>query len=124
MRRPKQGDGAVSVIDPTGHRLKIPMWMLSPAASELKIAEQALLNTDALLRLTELLASQSDAAASPHDTLQPTVVDKRRGDHRAATATSGTERADADRRGRAKRARQSHGSHSDDGLSSASKEER
>ena len=26
-RKPKRGDGAVSVVDPAGKRLKIPMWM-------------------------------------------------------------------------------------------------
>ena len=28
VRRPKRGDGAVSVVDPAGKRLKIPVWML------------------------------------------------------------------------------------------------
>ena len=32
LRRPKRGDGAVSVIDRAGKRLKIPVWMLSPEA--------------------------------------------------------------------------------------------
>ena len=30
VRRPKRGDGAVSVIDRGGKRLKIPVWMLMP----------------------------------------------------------------------------------------------
>jgi hypothetical protein len=124
VRRPKQDDGAVSVLDPTGHRLKIPMWMLSPDSGEMKIVEQVLLNKGALLYLSELLAAQSDAADSRHDTLQPSVVDKRRGGHRAATATSGAKRAGADRRGGAQRARRSDGPHFDDGLSSAGKEDR
>ena len=36
VRRPKRGDGAVSVIDPTGKRLKIPVWMLLPECAEIK----------------------------------------------------------------------------------------
>jgi hypothetical protein len=36
VRRPKRGDGAVTVVDPTGKRLKIPLWMLSPDAAETK----------------------------------------------------------------------------------------
>jgi hypothetical protein len=124
VRRPRQGDGAVSVIDPSGHRLKIPTWMLSPAAGKLRIGEQALLSRDALVCLSELLDAQSDSPDSPHDTLQPTVVDKRRGGHRAATATSGDERGGTDRRRGSKRTGRSDGSCSDDGLRSRSKEDR
>src|SRR5260370_1157010 len=40
LRRPKRGDGAVSIIDPTGRRLKIPVWMLLPACAEIKITER------------------------------------------------------------------------------------
>ena len=49
IRRPKRGDGAVSVIDPTGRRLKIPLWMLSPDSAEMKIVERAHLSRGALL---------------------------------------------------------------------------
>src|SRR5260370_121201 len=40
VRRPKRGDGAVSIIDPTGRRLKIPVWMLLPECAEIKITER------------------------------------------------------------------------------------
>jgi hypothetical protein len=60
VRRPKLGDGAVCVIDPTGRRLKIPMWMLSPDSAEMRIAEGAHLSRDALLSLTSLLATRLD----------------------------------------------------------------
>src|ERR1700751_6192268 len=38
LRRPKRGDGAVCVTDPSGRRLKIPVWMLSRDCTEIKIA--------------------------------------------------------------------------------------
>jgi hypothetical protein len=37
VRRPKQGNGAVCVFDPTSKRLKIPVWMLLPDSAEIKI---------------------------------------------------------------------------------------
>ena len=39
--RPGNGDGAVTVLEPTGQRLKIPCWMLSPAAAQVRLAERA-----------------------------------------------------------------------------------
>src|ERR1700682_1044696 len=48
VRRPKRGDGAVSVIDPAGRRLKIPVWMLSPDWVKIKIIEQPHLSKEAL----------------------------------------------------------------------------
>ena len=35
--RPKTGDGAVTVMRPSGGRLKIPVWMLSSACAEVEI---------------------------------------------------------------------------------------
>src|SRR5258708_20127819 len=55
VRRPKRGDGAVSVIDQTGRRLKIPVWMLSPEAAGTVISEQIHLSKAALLFLPSLL---------------------------------------------------------------------
>jgi hypothetical protein len=75
VRRPKLGDGAVCVTDPTGKRLKIPVWMLSPDSAEMKIAERAHLSRDALLRLTSLLATRLDPEANVHDTLPQTGID-------------------------------------------------
>jgi hypothetical protein len=40
LRKPKRGDGAVSVIDHAGKRLKIPVWMLSPDSSGIRISER------------------------------------------------------------------------------------
>ncbi len=50
------GDGAVTVVDPTGQRLKIPCWMLSPAAAQVRLAEQAEVDVRALLWLADLVA--------------------------------------------------------------------
>src|SRR5690349_23333215 len=55
IRRPKRSDGAVSVLDPVGRRLKIPTWMLSSSAANIKTTEPALLSREALLNLTSLL---------------------------------------------------------------------
>jgi len=56
VRRPKRGDGAVSVIDKSGRRLKIPIWMLSPEAAGTAISEQIHLSKEALLSLASLLS--------------------------------------------------------------------
>jgi len=129
IRRPKLGDGAVCVIDPTRRRLKIPVWMLSPESAEMKIVARAHLSRDALLRLTSLLAPRLDPERSVHDTLPQTDVDGGKGGHRAATTTHGPDdptrggprvgrRHDANRTGR------SHGPHAGGGLSRDTKERR
>src|ERR1700730_9265776 len=85
LRRPKRGDGAVSIIDPAGKRLKIPVWMLSPAAANIKTTERALLSREALLSLTSLLNQPS--VTGKHDNLLPTSVDECKGGHDAAAET-------------------------------------
>ena len=123
IRRPKRGDGAVAVMDPTGRRLKIPVWMLSPDSAEMKITEKPHLSKDALLCLTSLLTTPVDTPDRVHDNLLQTVVDGCKGGQRAATTTSGPD--DPKRRGRradqhngANRTDRSHGPHSGGGLSS------
>ncbi len=64
LRRPKRGDGAVCVLDPTGRRLKIPVWMLLPEAAEMKIEERAQLGRAALLSLTTLIPNVAEKEAS------------------------------------------------------------
>ena len=120
VRRPKRGDGAVSVIDPTGRRLKIPVWMLLPDCAEIKITEQPHLSKEALLSLASLL---SPPDPDVHDNLLQTVVDGCKGGQRAATTTSGPEdpngrRRRADGRKGTDRIDRSHGPHFDGGLSS------
>ena len=88
MRRPKWGDGAVSVIDQTGRRLKIPAWMLSPEAAGTEISEQIHLSKEALLSLVSLL-SVRPGEDHGHDNLLPTAVDECKGGHRGATGTIG-----------------------------------
>jgi hypothetical protein len=86
QRRPKRGNGAASVIDRCGRRLKIPMWMLSPGSVDIQISEQAVLSKEALLSLSTLLVAlrQRD-----HDNLQPIGVNESEGGHRGATRTDG-----------------------------------
>jgi len=86
QRRPKRGDGAASVIDRYGRRLKIPMWMLSLGSVDIRISEQALLSKEALLSLSTLLAAPRQR---DHDNLQPIVVNASEGGHRGATRTDG-----------------------------------
>ena len=56
IRKPKRGDGAVTVVDPAGRRLKIPIWMVTPDWADVQIVSQPHLSKEALLGLTSLLA--------------------------------------------------------------------
>jgi hypothetical protein len=127
IRRPKRGDGAVSVIDPTGRRLKIPLWMLSPDSGEMKIVERAHLSREALLSLTSLVSSPLNIQGRVHDNLLQTVVDGCKGGHRAATTISGPDYpkrggARADRPNGTNRTGRSHGPHSGGGVSTGKRE--
>jgi len=121
VRRPRRGDGAVSVIDSTGRRLKIPSWMLSPDSARIKIAERGLLSGEALRGLASLLAPFLDAESTIHDNLLQTALDGCQGGHRAARTTAGpdsTRGATHARDGHsAKRTRGSHGAPSGGGIS-------
>ena len=122
MRRPKRGDGAVSVIDPTGRRLKIPVWMLLPGSAKIKIAEQPYLSKEALLSLASLLEIPKDTESRIHANLPPAVVDTCKGGQHAATTTPGhggrkKGRRRAHRRGDTRRTDRSHGPHSAGGFS-------
>ena len=87
VRKPKRGDGAVSIRDPAGKRLKIPVWMLTPDASHMPIVEQPLLSKEALLSLTSLIAPVVDIT---NHNLPQTVVDGYKGGQRGAATTSGS----------------------------------
>ena len=125
IRRPKRGDGAVSVLDPVGKRLKIPIWMLSSSAANIRTTEQALLSREALVSLTSLLIQPT--VTETHDNLLQTPVDGCKGGHRAAATTlePGPNRRGtrARRRDGQSRTGRSHGSHSGDGFSNGSKED-
>ena len=117
-RRPKRGDGAISVMDPVGKRLKIPVWMTFSDAAEITVSEQAHLSGQALLKLISFIPRPM--ATAIHDDLLQTSVDGRKGGHRAATTAPehdpkgrGTR---AGRRARTSRIGQSHGPHSGDGV--------
>ena len=126
IRRPKRSDGAVSVLDPVGKRLKIPVWMLSSTASSITITEQALLSKEALLNLTSLLTHST--VNGIHDNLPQTSAVRRKGGHRAAAITpepDPTRRGTRARRGDGQnRTGRSHGSHSSDSFSNGNKEDR
>jgi len=57
--RPRREDGRVTVIDPTGVRLKIPGWMLLPEAARHSLSCEAAISDRALLRLCDLIGIES-----------------------------------------------------------------
>jgi len=129
VRRPKRGDGAVSVIDPTGRRLKIPMWMLLPDSAEIKITEQAHLGKEALLSLVSLVSTSGEIEDRVRANLLQAVVDTCKGGQRATTTTrgpGGRKRGGhgADRRRDTNRTDRSHGPHSGGGLSNGRRKSR
>jgi len=87
IRRPKREDGAVTVLDPNGRRLKIPTWMLSAEAADVRIAQQAFLSKHALQSLVDLLAVRLPTEDNIHDNLLPRVAGPP-GGQRGAVATS------------------------------------
>jgi hypothetical protein len=87
IRRPEREDGAATVLDPNGRRLKIPTWMLSAEAAAVRIAEQAYLDKHALQSLADLLAIRLPTENNIHDNLLPRVT-RPRGGQRGAVATS------------------------------------
>ncbi len=86
VRRPALGDGAVCVIEPTGRRLKIPRWMVSPECPDPIIVERAHLSQDALLSLTALLATHVGPEGHGRGTLPHANDDGGKGGHRAGPA--------------------------------------
>jgi hypothetical protein len=121
LRKPKRGDGVVSVIDQAGKRLKIPVWMLSPDSSGIKISERVHLSKEALLSLTSLISPHA-VEDRGHDNLLPAVVDGCKGGHRGATGTVGPDgpgrkRNRAHRCDSARRSGRSDGARSAGGIS-------
>ena len=117
VRKPKRGDGAVSIIDPTGRRLKIPVWMLLPECAEIDITERPRLSKGALLSLTALMAAPHNAHDHHRDNLLQTAVDGCEGGPHGATKASGPgdpkgTRSRADGRKGTRRSDRSHGPHS------------
>jgi hypothetical protein len=119
--RPKTGDGAVTVMERSGGRLKIPVWMLSSDCAGIEIENEPHLGKDALLSLESLLATAHTSADTDHDNLLQMVVDRSNGGQRDATATSGsddrkTRRASAHGQKGATRTHRSDGQHSGGGI--------
>ena len=122
LRRPKRGDGAVSVIDRASKRLKIPVWMLSPEAGSIAISERTHLSKEALLSLASLLSLHAYENRG-HGNLLTTALNECQGGHRGATGTSGPgdpgrKRNRARKCDSARRSGRSDGSHSGGGFSS------
>lgn len=121
LRRPKRGDGAVSVIDRAGKRLKIPVWMLLPDCTVIKISEEVHLSRESLLSLMLLLSNHAPEDRD-HDTLLPTAVDGSTGGDRGPAKTTGSDdpgrkRNRADGCDGARRSDRSDGSRSNGGFS-------
>ena len=129
VRKPERRDGAVSLIDPTGRRLKIPVWMLLPECAEIKITERPRLSMEALLSLTLLLPTPHNSEKNTgRDTLLQTAVDGCEGGRRGATTISGpddpkSKRSRADGRKGTRRTDRSHGPYSGGGVSSGGRKE-
>jgi len=121
LRRPKRGDGAVCVIDRGGKRLKIPVWMLFPDCTAIKISDEVHLSKESLLSLMLLLSPHAPEDRD-HDNLLPTSVDGCKGGRGGATKTAGSDDPGRKRNRAAgcddaRRSDRSDGSHSDGGLS-------
>jgi len=52
---PQKREGAVTVRDPGGKRLKVPSWMLDDDASRVQLANQVTISLAALQALDELI---------------------------------------------------------------------
>jgi len=113
----------VSIIDPMGRRLKIPVWMLLPECADIRITQQSRLSKEALLSLTALLSSPHGPEDHGRDNLLQTAVDGCKGGHRGATTTSGPDDpkgngSRADERKGTRRSDRSHGPRSGNDVSS------
>jgi hypothetical protein len=126
IRRPKREDGAVTVLDPDGRRLKIPTWMLSAEAADARIAQQAYLSKHALQSLADLLAIKLPTEDNVHDNLLRRVAGPP-GGQRGAVATSRRDdehnSSRARRRKDPQRGNRSDGSHSRSRISNSRRKE-
>src|SRR5262249_38757306 len=97
--------------------------MLSPSAANIKMTEQAFLSREALFSLSSLLIQPT--VTGIHDNLLQAPVDGCKGGHRAAATTLPNRgRTRARRRHGQSRTGRSHGSHSGEGFSNGSMEDR
>src|SRR5215831_1559160 len=122
LRRPKRGDGAVSVIDPTGRRLKIPVWMLSSDCGGIEVTQEPHLSKESLLALVSLAASLLDPQRHIHGNLPQTAVAGCEGGCRDAATVSGPADRERKRSGASgpsgtRRSDRSHGPRSGGGIS-------
>ncbi len=52
---PKKGNGAITIVDPDGVKIKIPSWMVRPHAANHSLSEYAAICPTALLFLSDLV---------------------------------------------------------------------
>ncbi len=65
---PRRLTTAVTVQHPDGSAVKVPLWMVRPEAAGFRLGEQAVLSSEALIAVVDLLAvhSSSTVAKNPH----------------------------------------------------------
>ena len=87
VQRTRRGGSAVTVVEPSGARLKIPTWMVSPVAAQMLVSERAHLSAKALLNLAKLLESVSTQESRTSDRLPTNVSGRKKGGRRGTTST-------------------------------------
>jgi hypothetical protein len=121
VRASRSADGAVTVADPTGRRLKIPSWMLSAEAAELCLSAQASVSARALLNLAELLETHlpqpSCEPQEAEDRLSPAGPGPERRSIREAASTRGRAGRGTRRASRGARSQAQSGGGGADGTS-------
>ncbi len=55
IRGTRSIDGAITISDPQGKHLKIPVWMTTPDAKHYYISKESIINVSALISLSGLL---------------------------------------------------------------------
>jgi hypothetical protein len=108
-------------MEPSGRRLKIPLWMLSSDCADVEIASKPHLGKDGLLSLASLLGTLITSVDADHDNLLQIIVNGNKGGQRGATATSGPDdrkarRASAHGHKSATRTHRSDGQHFGGGI--------
>jgi hypothetical protein len=55
VARPRNKNGAITIVDPDGVNIKIPSWMVEPQAENHSLSDYAAIDPQALLFLSDLL---------------------------------------------------------------------
>lgn len=73
---PRHREGAVTVRDPEGKRLKVPSWMLDEDASRVQLANQVVISVAALQALDELIRLHQEDDCSTASLLPRRLCDE------------------------------------------------